>query len=110
MTLEPPPILKDLREQLMTKLQAMPEKYLALLHEAWLDAETVRLLDEMNEQAEKEQALNEGIERLRRIISKDAEQELLAGKCEDVQAMVRAYRDRKIAESRQIRLAAAVAE
>jgi hypothetical protein len=45
------PIPKNLREQLVEKVQSVPEKYLALLYEAWLDTETVRLLDEMNEQA-----------------------------------------------------------
>lgn len=60
----------------MTKLQAMPEKYLALLHEAWLDAEMVRLLDEMNEQAEKEQA---------------------EGKWENLPELIRVYRDRRTA-------------
>lgn len=50
------PIPKNLREQLVEKVQSVPEKYLALLYEAWLDTETVRLLDEMNEQAEREQA------------------------------------------------------
>ena len=47
---------KNLREQLVEKVKSIPEKYLALLHEAWLDAETVRLLDEMNAQAEREQS------------------------------------------------------
>jgi hypothetical protein len=76
MTLEPPPIPKNLREQLMTKLQLMPEKYLALLHEAWLDAETVRLLDEMNEQAVKEQA---------------------EGKWDNLPELIREYRERRTA-------------
>lgn len=50
------PIPKNLREQLVEKVRSIPEKYLALLHEAWLEAETVRLLDEMNVQAGHEQA------------------------------------------------------
>jgi cation transport regulator ChaB len=68
------PIPKNLREQLVSKAQSIPDKYLALFHEAWLDAETVRLLDEMNEQAENEQA---------------------EGKWENLPELIRAYRDRR---------------
>ena len=68
------PIPKNLREQLVEKVQSVPEKYLALLYEAWLDTETVRLLDEMNEQAEREQA---------------------SGKWDNLQDLIREYRARR---------------
>lgn len=72
------PIPKNLREQLVTKVQTLPEKYLALMHGAWLDAESVRLLDEMNAQAEEESE----------------------GKWDNLPELIREYRDRRTAAMR----------
>lgn len=50
------PIPKNLRQQMLEKVQELPEKYLAVLYEAFIHAEKVRLLDEMSRDAEREQA------------------------------------------------------
>jgi hypothetical protein len=51
------PVPKNLREQLIKRVNDMPEPYLSVLHEAFLHAEKVCLLDEISRQAEREQAL-----------------------------------------------------
>jgi hypothetical protein len=71
------PIPKNLREQLVDSISSMPEEQLLEVRNAILDLE---------------------IERLRREMSDQAEQELADGKWDNLPEMIRAYRDRKKAE------------
>jgi hypothetical protein len=50
------PVPKNLRQQMVEKIQDIPDKYLAVLYEAFVHAEKVRLLDEISRDAESEQA------------------------------------------------------
>lgn len=50
------PVPKNLRQQMVEKIQDIPDKYLAVLYEAFVHAEKVRLLDEISRDAESEQS------------------------------------------------------
>jgi hypothetical protein len=77
MTLEPPPIPKNLRQTLMQTIETMSDEQVISVHNAVLDAE---------------------IKRLRQVISDDAEKERLAGKWDDLPSVIREYRERRKAE------------
>jgi hypothetical protein len=51
-----PPIPKNLRQQMIEKVNNTPDLYLTVLYEAFLHTEAVRLMDEMSRDAEREQA------------------------------------------------------
>jgi hypothetical protein len=55
-TIAAQPIPRNLRQQMVEKVQDLPEKYLSVLYEAFIHAEKVRLLDEISRDAEREQA------------------------------------------------------
>ncbi|HBJ85575.1 MAG TPA: hypothetical protein DDZ88_17200 [Verrucomicrobiales bacterium] len=71
------PMPKNLREQLVDSISSMSEEQLLEVRNAILDVEIERLRKEMSEQAEQEQA---------------------EGKWDNLPEVIRAYRDRKKAE------------
>jgi hypothetical protein len=50
------PIPRDLREQMLQRLQTAPDEDVLIVHEALLHAEKLRLLEEISADAEQERA------------------------------------------------------
>lgn len=73
-TIQPQPIPRNLREQMIQRVQAMPEDQVAELYEMLLLQEKLTLLDKISDGAEREQA---------------------EGKWQDLPEFIRAYRSRK---------------
>lgn len=50
------PVPKNLREQMLKRIETAPDEDVMIVHEALLHAEKLRLLDEISADAEREQA------------------------------------------------------
>ena len=73
-TILPQPMPKNLREQMIHRVQEMPDEQVAELYEMLLLQEKLSLLDKMSESAEREQA---------------------QGKWQDLPEFIHAYRSRR---------------
>ena len=64
----PQPVPKNLREQMIKRIESAPDDDILIVHEALLHADKMRLLDEISADAERERAAGKW-ERLPELIS-----------------------------------------